>query len=1065
MHDLVTPLHVRSGYSLGRGTALPEKLIHRARQRGHARLALTDVNNLYAATMLHRLAEQAHLEPILGAELREDGRAAVALAAGEGGYENLCRIITRIQSRQAAAPARRDSAAGGLGRAAQTQAPQGPPALARDLAELGEGLHLIVEEPDFAAALLEAGADRGQLWLEIDPATQSHSHLRRLCECAGRLGLPPVATGKSLFTDEEDYDVVHLLTAIRLGQTFDDVAPEALPPRRACLRSAGELSRELAAFPAAVANNRRLAERCRYKLLPRSPVFPGFACPDGLRAEAYLRRLCREGLRRRYGTIPPEIAECRLEKELNLISRLGFAEYFLVVWDIVQYARREGDPVAGRGSGASSLVAYVLGITNVCPLSFQIPFERFLHEGREDFPDLDIDFCWRVRDEIIEYAFRRWGGEHVAMVSTHNTYQPRSALRETAKAFGYSDEQISRMFKTGDLPAEDQAGALPRIARLYKRILELPHHLSVHPGGIVIGRKPIDHYVPLQPAPKGVMITQYDKDGIEDIRLVKLDLLGNRCLSTVRYACDLLRRRRGKLVDIEAIPPADPATIRTLRSAETVGCNQLESPAMRSLLKMMAPADVRDVMKVLALIRPGAASTCLLSDRKGGRQVGMKEVFVRRHRGREAVPKGHAQADAILADTYGVMLYEDDVMLLAAALLGCPLAEADRFRKAVQNCRDDAQRIALSRQFLGRCRENSIDPDYAKDLWVQMAKFNAYSFCRAHAASYAQLAYAGAYLKTHYPLEFWTAALNNNQSMYHPRVYIEQAKRAGIRFLLPDVNRSGEEFTLEQGAIRVGLNFVAGLGPVSVQTILKARAGGPFAGLSDFLARTRSAGDGPAGRLGREEARALVLCGTFDFTGRTRPALMMELDLFFGVGPRLDASGAALLACQPSLPEAPGNYTPRRKYLDERRILGISVRQHILELYRPRLKAMVDADSRDLPRRVGRKVRIAGVVEAMREIATAGSFRSQPSSPDAPARTGRSMMFVTLDDEYGLFEVSILPGRLHRGASRGGPRRMPALHRYGPYIVTGRVEQQYDAITLSAEAVELYNSAPARTAP
>ena len=1000
MENAITPLHVRSGYSLLRGTALPERLIQRARQLGHDRLALTDVNNLYCATQFCRLAAEAGLGTIVGAELQDEPGAAVALVESETGYENLCRIITRIQRRQ-------------------SQASEQTSPLAADLAELGEGLHVVVEDAAFAASLLSAGADPKRLWLGLDPATQSHSRIRRLTECAESFSLPLAATGKSLFTDGEDYDVVRLLSAIRLGATCEDISPDALPHRRAFLRGRQELQKQLAPFPAAVRNNRRLAEACcGYRLLPREPVFPGFVPPEGLSARAYLRRLCREGMHKRYGQIPPEMAEYRLEKELALIGQLGFSEYFLVVWDIVQYARRAsaaGDraPVAGRGSGASSLVAYVLGITNVCPLAFHIPFERFIHEGREDFPDLDIDFCWRVRDDVIDYAFRRWGGERVAMVSTHITFQPRSAVRETAKAMGYSDEQISQMLKTGI--AEE--GRLEQVRRLAARILDLPNHLSVHPGGFVIGRKPIDHYVPIQPAPKGVMITQYDKDGIEDIRLVKLDLLGNRCLSTVRYACDLIRRRRGKNIDIESLPPSDPATIHTLRQAETVGCNQLESPAMRSLLRMMQPADVRDVMKVLALIRPGAAS------------IGMKEVFVRRHRGLEGVPASQPQVDAILRDTHGVMVYEDDVMLVAAAMLGSSLPEADHFRKAVQKCRDDDQRLRLSREFLARCRANDVDGDYAKDIWVQMAKFNAYSFCRAHAASYALLAYAGAYLKTHYPLEFWTGALNNNQSMYPPRVYAEQAKRAGIRFLLPDVNRSAEEFSIEGEAIRVGLNFVEGLGPVGIAAILRARRRRPLASLTDFLARTR---------FGREEARSLILCGAFDFTHRKRPALMLELDVFFGVGPCRPAEAATLLPSEPNLPEVAGDYSPRRKYADERRILGLSVRQHVMQLHRPQLSRAVDADSRDLPRRVGRKIRIAGVLEAQRTTGT---------------QAGGTMMFLTLDDEYGLFEATIFPDLL---------RRAPPITRYGPYIVAGKVEDQYGAITLSAERIALYKPAKAK---
>jgi len=825
------------------------------------------------------------------------------------------------------------------------------------------------------------------------------------------------ATGKALIADPDDMDVARLLTAIRGRTTFEAVRDTQLPHPRAYLRDSDRLRRQLVAFPDAVRNNRLLADRCAaWRFLPRGHVFPAFECPDGLTAGDYLRRLCRDGIARRYGSAPPAGADSRLVRELGLIERMGFVEYFLVVWDIVSYARRRSAGVTGRGSGASSLVAYLLGITNVCPLTYRIPFERFLHEGREDFPDLDVDFCWRIRDDVIDYAISRWGEDHVAMVSMHTTFQPPSAVRETAKAFGMSEKQVTRWVDRGaeesELEEASSDGAKnPRIAirGLSRRILGLPHNLSVHPGGIVIGRKTIDHYVPIQRSAKGVMITQYDKDGVEDVGLVKLDLLGNRNLSTVRYACDLLAGR-GVQVDAESLPSDDPATLETLRTADTVGCNQLESPAMRHLLKMLRPSGMRDVMKALALIRPGAAS------------IGMKEVFVRRHRGLEAAPPAPAAVERILGATHGVMLYEDDVMLVAAAMLGDNLTDGDRFRRAVQKCPDDAARLALSRDFLARCRANGIDEEFAKAMWVQMAKFNAYSFCRAHAASYAALAYAGAYLKTHYPLEFWVAALNNNQSMYHPRVYVEQAKRAGVRFAGPDVNRSGEEFTIDDGLIRVGLNFVSGLGPVSVATILDRRRRRPYASLTDFLRRTG---------LGREEGRALVLCGALDFTGRRRPTLMAELDLFFGVGPRLRDRDELLLPAEPTVPDVAEDYAAARKYADQRHILGISIGEHVMALFRPRLAGLVDADSRDIPGRIGRPIRLAGLLEAARTTSTG---------------TGGTVRFLTLDDEFGLFEVTIFPD---------AAANIHLARRYGPYVVEGTVEDQYDSLSVSARRVTL----------
>ncbi len=987
--DIVTPLCVRSGYSLVCGTAMPDRLISRACELGHRYLALTDVNGLYGATGFCKLAAESDLNPIIGAQLQEQDVSAVALVASETGYEHLCRIITRIHHRKESTP--------------NQQMVSFP--LVSDIAELSEGLHVIVEDGSLARLLVEGGIDRRRIWMGIDPATQSLSHLRRLVGCSRDLHLPLLGMGKALLVEKGDYELGRLLAAIRCGRTYDDPAPGDLPHPNAYLRGGKQLNRELSDFPEAIRNNQRLSEECSsFRLLPRKVVFPGFPCPNGGTPREYLRKLCERGMRDRYGEIPPEAAEARLERELRLIGRLGFAGYFLVVWDIVQYARRRGQTLAGRGSGAGSIVAYTLGITNVCPVTCDIPFERFLHEGREDFPDLDVDFCWRFRDEVIDYAFNRWGEDHVAMVCTHNTFQARSALRETAKAFGFSEEQISRR---SDLERDPR---LEKISSLSRQLIGLVHLLSVHPGGIVITPGPIDRHVPLQRASKGVLITQYDKDGIEDINLVKLDLLGNRNLSTIRCACELISKRRGKAIDVEKLSQDDPATFALLRSADTIGCNQLESPAMRHLLKSVQPKDTRDVMKVLALIRPGAAS------------VGMKETFIRRRRGLEKVPGGHPQVDAILRETHGVMLYEDDVMLVAAAVTKGSLAEGDRFHKAVQKCSADNERVKLSREFLALSRANGVPDDYAKSLWVQMAKFNAYSFCRAHAASYSLLSYAGAYLKTHYRLEFWTAALNNNQSMYHPRLYVEHAKRGGVRFLLPDVNRSGEEFTIDGGAVRVGLSFVDELGPAGVDRILDERKRREFSHLTDFLYRTA---------LGEAETRSLILCGAFDAFGRTRPALMMELNLFLG-SPRDRRGGyRELLSVGVGLPEVARDYTPHRKYVDERRVLGISVREHIMVKFAGMLEGRYDTDSRDLPRCVGKRIRIAGVIEATRTTRT-----------DA----GRAMMFLTMDDQYGTFEVTVFPDVYRRARE--------VIRGYGPYVVTGKVEQQYGVLTITAEHLE-----------
>jgi DNA polymerase-3 subunit alpha/error-prone DNA polymerase len=965
-------------------------------------MAMTDVNNLYGAPVFWKEAIAAGIQPLLGAELHlvdDDPAPIVVLVDSQAGYANLCRMLTRLHQ-----PPAGPRVGGPLAAVLPDEV---------SLGELAEGLQWIVSDVARAEALAQAGLPPRRLWLGIDPATQSITLVHRLAGLAPVLGARLVAAGPALLADPADMEAARLLAAIRTGRTLETVPPGALPHGRSFLRDGEQLARSLSEHPEAIAHNARLVERCSgFSLLPREPVFPSFPTPDGSPPGEFLHRLCREGMTRRYGPFPSDAAEARLARELRLIQRMGFSEYFLVVWDIVQYARRRGAPVAGRGSGASSIVAYTLGITNVCPIAYDIPIERFLHEQREDFPDLDVDFCWRMRDDVIDYAFRRWGTDHAAMVSMHTCFQPRSAFRESAKATGLSDEQVSRLASSSKGPDD---GQVSRIAALSRTILHLPHVLSVHPGGIVITPGPLDRHAPIQTAAKGVPIVQYDKDGVEDVGLVKIDLLGNRNLSTVRAAVDLIARRRGERIDIEALAPEDPDTVATLRAARTVGCNQIESPAMRHLLRMVQPAGAKDVMQVLALIRPGAAS------------LGMKDVFARRRRGIEPVGPLPPAAAGILAQTYGLMLYEDDVMLVAAALMDCSIAQADRFRRAVQKCHDDRQRLELSREFLSRCQAAGVDLEQAKALWVQMAKFNAYSFCRAHAGSYAVLAYAGAYLRTHYPLEFWSAAMNNNQSMYPPRVYVEQAKRDGVDVLAPDVNRSELDCTIDAGesgeaGIRLGLRYVDGLGEVTIDRILRRRAEAPFMSLSDFVARARA---------GDDETRSLVLCGALDSLGRSRPSLMMELTLARALQPARAEQRSLLPTGAPTLPDPPGDYPPLRKYFDQRRVLGVSVGEHVMGVFRPAIARAVDADSRDLPRRLGRRIRLAGVVEAVRTH---------------PTRDGRSMVFVTFEDEFGLFEATLFPDMLQRTGAR--------VDRYGPYVVTGVVDEHLGSITVTAHRVE-----------
>jgi DNA polymerase III alpha subunit len=576
-----------------------------------------------------------------------------------------------------------------------------------------------------------------------------------------------------------------------------------------------------------------------------------------------------------------------------------------------------------------------------------------------------------------------------------------------------------------------EAERWPRILADARLLLGRPHHLSIHPGGVVITPRPMEDHAPLQQAPKGVVITQFDKDAAEYVGLVKIDLLGNRALATVDEARAVVRERRAESREQRAksqAPSAErfsalrsplsalrsfttdhcPLTTALLQRGDTLGVNQLESPAVRHLLIQMRPRGLADVIQALALIRPGAAS------------VGMKECFIRRRRGLEPVRYAHPSLEPLLRATEGLMLYEDDALHVVQALTGLPAPDADRFRKRVTKHRTEEEARLLAEEFLGACARRGVPRAVAAEQWVQLAKFNQYSFCKSHAVSYGLIAWQAAGLKAHHPLAFWTAALNNNQGMYPRRVYVEAIKRTGIPLRLPCVNRSAGPFTAEDGAIRVGLDAVPSLDEELRAAILNDRhERGPYCDLADFRRRVQP---------GPEALSLLIRCGALDFTGQPRPALFLEADLQ-DRDRESTRAGSIFPPCPfPGDEWAPADYPADRRLRDEWEVLGFVVGPPLLSLLRPRLPDGLHT-SRELPDHVGRRVRVAGVVAASRHT---------------PTRDGRTMQFVTLEDEWGLIEVTLFPGTCP-----------PAAYlTLGPYLVTGVIEEQYGVLTVTAQSFQ-----------
>ena len=773
----------------------------------------------------------------------------------------------------------------------------------------------------------------------------------------------------------------------------------------------------------AVERTLEIAEACRARLpRGRPPFFPPYRSRRGETAEERLRELALDGLERLYGPGAAE-ARRRLEEELGVIRRAGFAPYFLVLHEITAFARREGIPCMGRGSAADSLAARCLGLTEPDPLRHGLVFERFLNTGRGDLPDVDLDFCWKRRKRVLEYVFEHFGRERTAILCTLVRLGPRGAFREAALACGVPPRLASAasarlphsrrrrledaLAEAGDLSFLLGSRALAeRTARAAGLLLGVPHHAGLHPGGTVIAPFPLRDFLPLQLSAEGFTAVQFDKRYIEETGAVKLDLLGNRGLTLVDYALSILRERRGEAPDLDRVAEDDPAAARLVREGRTLGCFQIESPAMRQILRSMEASSAEQVIQALALVRPGPAAG------------GMKKAFLARARGEEPVERIHPRVDRELAGTLGIMLYQEDVLKVARASAGLTLEEADRLRKELGRARKDPEAgRRLGEAFVLAARGRGLSPEGARRVWEQISRFSGYSFCKAHAVSYGRLAWKCAWLKAREPAAFMAALLSSGAGMYAPTVYVEEARRMGLRILPPHVNLSGERWTWEgERGLRVSLAEVRGLGgEVLADLLAERKRGGPFRSLEDLRKRVPG--------LERDVLENLVLAGALDGLGPGRGEMVLALRLgrrkggesWFGEPlPALSGSGGI---------PGPSSLEKARLAME---VLGFSVGAHPLTLEgRSRARSLVGCA---VAARRGGRVGLQGWAIAMRKVRLEG---------------GKWILFFTLEDETGLVEVVCRPGCRFRG-------------RVEPWVVLrveGRVEDRMGCPVVEARSV------------
>ncbi|AGL00566.1 DNA polymerase III subunit alpha [Desulfoscipio gibsoniae] len=997
-------LHTHSEYSFLDGACRLGELVSRAGEFSMPALALTDHGGLHGAIEFYQLARQAGIKPIIGCEvyLAPDFHL-VLLAKNHAGYENLVQLVSRSHLKGLEHKPKVDKNmlachAGGLIALSGCLAGEIPRLL----------LHGKYAEARGKALEYQAIFSPGNFYLEL----QNHGLSREircnrlLTELARETKIPLVATNNVHYLDHKDASIHELLVCIGNLQTVP--APNPLKPTNAefYLKSAREMRRLFRETPQAIENTIKISAECNLELPLGSLCLPFFPLPEGVTYGDYLAFLCQQGLNRRYANLTREIRQ-RLERELKIIGEMKLAPYFLIVADLVAFAREKKIPVGpGRGSAGGSLVAYALGITSIDPIENQLFFERFLNPERPDLPDIDLDLCQRRRDEVFSYIHQKYGAGHVAQIGIFSTLGARGAVRDVGKALGVPQRMIDLVVTnlphfSGKGGLEHALATLPEFKTIpvheepWQTLIEKAgsmegrvRHRSVHPAGVVISRESLNKTVPLQLASGGEIVTQYGPESLEALGLLKIDLLGLRNLTIIDDTLKLVAHTRGVQLTPEQIPPGDPAAYRLLQNGETLGCFQLESSGMRSLLKKLKPTNIRDLIALLALYRPGPWDS------------GMVERFLKRRRGEEPVVYPHSSLEPVLTDTYGIVLFQEQVMQVANVAAGYRMGEADLLRRAV--AKKSTALKGHESKFIRGCLNNGFGEGEARKIFAFLTRFAGYSFNKAHSTAYACICYQTAFLKANYPEEYFASLLSSQTGYYNLSVYVEEAKRRGIKILPPEINRSSACFTVDQGAVRVGLAIIKGVGYKSVREILKARKqGGEFTSFYDFCFRVDTR------VVNRRVLKNLINSGSFDSPGLTRPQLLANTERVLRAvraaqktrkAGQLSLMDLGLIAedCGIDYELDVPDYSREEKRRLERELLSISIMEHPFARYQRLMnRDKVTRSGQLTGLRTGNRVTVAGTVVSCRR---------------QPTRNKDYMLILLLEDPFGQVEVILFPG-------------------------------------------------------
>jgi DNA polymerase III subunit alpha len=1057
-------LHVHTEFSLLDGAIRVDRMLKKASEFGMESVAITDHGNMFGAVEFYSQAIKAGIKPIIGCEAyvapgsRKDKAPAadgqpnayhlVLLVMDEAGYRNLSRLVTLANLEGFYYHPRIDMEL-------LRQYNEGLIALSACL-KGHVPYHLMSgreKEAKRCARELASIFDRDRFYLEV-MANKIPDQLavnKALKELAQELSLPMVATNDCHYLNREDAEAHDILLCIQTGKNVDDPNRLRFSTEEFYFKSPAEMASDLAEFPEALDNTIEIAKRCHYEMQFGQYKYPVFTVSGDLSLEETLEQEARKGLDKRLarkesleGPMTGELKgqyEERLAYELEIIREMGFAGYFLIVADFIDYARKSGIPVGpGRGSAAGSLTAYALKITDIDPIRYGLLFERFLNPGRISMPDIDIDFCIKNRDKVIDYVSEKYGRENVSQIITFGTMKARAVIRDVGRSLNMSYAEADRIAKlipeginiTLDeaIDSEPQLKALEegtdderRLLRISRSLEGLSRHASTHASGIVISDRPLVEYLPLFKGPNGEVMTQYTMDQVAQLGLIKFDFLGLKTLTVIQHTVDLIKETTDEVVNLDEIPMDDKETFKLISEGKTTGVFQLESTGMKELLRNLKPGVFEDLVASVALYRPGPLGSKMVDD------------FIRRKHGEIKMLFPIPQLEEILTETYGVIVYQEQVMRIAQLLANYTLAEADILRKAISKKQPEEMERLRERFFEGT-NKNKIDPAKARSVYELIEKFGGYGFNKSHSVAYAMIAYQTAFLKAHNPVQFMAALLTEDMGSQDKTIKnIAECRDMGIAILPPDSNESKVDFAVVGDSIRFGLAAVKNVGIKAVEAIVHERErGGPFASLTEFCRRVDKS------KVNKRVLEGLIQCGAFDFTDEYRSRLFVSLnDILVAGGISEDPNQLTMFGLfspgeqevHTGESEGPDEWDDDEKLRREKESLGFYITGHPLDRFTEEIHQFATSTTQDLLNIQDKSVvKLACLINSIRIKRT---------------RRGEKMALINAEDKDGFIEVVAFPDVF--------ARYTPVLNEDKPVLITGEVEAGENVVKVRAQDI------------